>query len=123
MRPPYKLRVNGPRARKVPMVSRGLPLCLGNPGLTCSAPSAHSFDMENQTQTRINSVLGKWWRAHVTSAALRQFFVVIVAFPGFLAAPAIAGQTAQAPIIDTFPVGNSPDGLAFDGTDIWVVNE
>jgi len=38
------------------------------------------------------------------------------AFPGF-------AQEAHTPIVQTLRVGNSPTGLAFDGGNVWVVND
>ena len=33
------------------------------------------------------------------------------------------GQEAGTPIVQTLRVGNSPTGLAFDGGNVWVVND
>src|SRR5437016_1145142 len=40
-------------------------------------------------------------------------------------APMASAQTPESPnvTVQSFPVGNRPEGLAFDGTSIWVVNE
>jgi len=42
-----------------------------------------------------------------------------------LFAPLATAQPPETPnvTIENFPVGNRPEGLAFDGTSIWVVNE
>src|SRR5262249_37733287 len=47
---------------------------------------------------------------------------LIFARSGFFALSAMAQQSDQPDLIQTFPVGDAPTNLAFDGSNIWVTN-
>src|SRR5436190_16741292 len=53
-------------------------------------------------------------------------FVVLILFSGITLSFAVRGSAQQTVaanlIIQSFPVGNFPVGLCFDGAGIWVVN-
>src|SRR5438046_890552 len=50
-------------------------------------------------------------------------FTLLLGLSGSFALPAAAQQLDSPSSIQSFPAGNSPEGLAFDGASIWVANE
>src|SRR5438105_9036957 len=52
----------------------------------------------------------------------RFLLTFMLGITGLLVLP-IGAQQLDRPIIQTFPVGEWPTGLAFDGANIWVVND
>lgn len=56
------------------------------------------------------------------TVALSVVATLVLVVNGLVASPAAAGQSPDSFSIETFPVGSTPLGLAFDGTNIWVTD-